>query len=420
MRWALAIAAAAVAASASAAGFVRVKTRLPTATIAGESAAYSLAEAGTSVKIGGVGPEKAVLRLRRVAPTKSTGAIAVTVDMDGRRIAKLTVGGTLLQKLENSTALAGPAVEHVVDMAPGPHVIAVTLGAGKGQVAIAVRLASEPAVASAKAPAPTTEKAVAAEKPSAPLASRLEEEEAPVEKRPGKLSEEEEEPVASREAPKAPSAPVPTTKAPAPQRTPPSAAPAPAATVRTEAPAPALQPRGPERIAASARVGVAEHLQLGVVGPSIGATLDYTALPFLVLRLSGDYLSVGARYTADLGGPGAAAGTVETRIWSLSLLANVLARGTLAGGAVRPFGGLGFGIAVGSQATGVAGLSSAQSSAGAAVAFAVIAGADYQLGPGRLGGEARLLLTSESGFGSAARSLDMGGLLFEATYRYAF
>jgi hypothetical protein len=400
-----------------AAGFVRIKTPLPHATIEDDGSTYSVAAALSTVKLGGVGPEKAVLRFRRVAPPKTGGAIPVTVTIDGRRIAKLSLGGEPKTPVADSKDLAGPAVEQPVEMIPGPHVIEVAVGAGKGRIAIAVRLASEPVPLAASAARESPEAASPPSKEKAGGAgSKLEEGEAP-EKRPARLSEANEEPESE-----------PVATAPIPNPTSPAAPPVPSQPTAPASPAapPAItkmvkaepEPTS-KRVGISLRLGIVDHLQLGVVGPTLGVAADYAVLPVLLVRLSVDYLNVGEMYQAAIGGPGSGTGTFETRLWTASGLVNLVYEPIIRGTPIRPIVGGGLGVAVAGVSTGTT-TQSGPTSTSAAFEFALLAGLDAPLGPGRVGAEARWLLTTAGSFGDVARSLDVGGFLVEASYRYAF
>ncbi len=250
-----------------------------------------------------------------------------------------------------------------------------------------------------------------AKKPSPPAASRLEEEPA-ASKAPAKFIEEEEpkeKPVArvSRLAEE-------------PEK--PAAAPKPASTAP---PAPALPPvavrKEPERrgLAASARIGLTSHLQLGVVGPSLGVALDYGPLPALWVRLSVDYQTVSVSFRAHLGPPGQGSTDYSTRVWAIPILAQVLYELPFNLGPARPYGGLAAGVVAAGAATTGSGGAGPQGAA-MFVGLAPIAGADAKLGPGRAAVEARLLLTVGGEIAGTAKDLQAGGFIAQATYRYAF
>lgn len=449
MRRLVLLTAALAGSAATAQGFARIKSRLPPATVQGDGATYAVAEPDSAVKVGGVGPETVIFRLRRAAAANATGALVVTLTRDGRQIARFPVGGKPRDAIAGSTELAGPLVERTVPLPPGPRALTIEVGAGAGKLLVHVRLASDPLPTAAAAvaaappdgpkepePAPGKTGTVAsiplpslatAEEPKKPEAapgprvSKLDDEATP-DKRPAKLGEHDEE------APAA-AAPAGEKTASRPEREPVGAArvdrPVPRfateeVPVATARPAPPARP-DPElgRVGISARVGLTRHLQLPAPGPAVGVAVDVALFPRGVARLSVDYVSVTATFRTGLLGPGQASGEFRTQVWSISALVSAVFWPALRLGPVRIFGGAGVGLVSAVVSTRTP--DGAETAGGGALLFgaAPLLGVDAAIGPGRLAIEARVLVAAGGRMPGGAENLQPGGLIGQATYRLA-
>jgi opacity protein-like surface antigen len=169
-----------------------------------------------------------------------------------------------------------------------------------------------------------------------------------------------------------------------------------------------------DRWTVSARIGFADHLQLKVLGPAIGAAFDYAPTQGLVIGVSVDYSVVGASYRVSIGSPGSGDGILQTRIWLVPIFANLIYQVAIGSGGIRLYGGAGVGVVV-------AGVSNVgRDTTTASIAFAPIAGVDVRLGPGRFALEGRVLLSGGGVIPNVAKELQLGGLFVQACYRYAF
>jgi len=181
-----------------------------------------------------------------------------------------------------------------------------------------------------------------------------------------------------------------------------------------------ISPRSTDRFAIGALVGASEHLQLGVLGPEVGLIGEWVPIEPMVVQVSGDYSAQGATFSSQSGGPGSGSGAFQLNLWSLSVLGNVFGRAGFGSSGIEGYGGVGLGVAIAGLSTSAPALRGSSVAHSTALAFAAIGGACVRTGIGRVGLEVRYLLAEPRTIGTIARSLNLGGLSGQATYRFAF
>ncbi len=456
-----------LAASPALAADVRVKSKHETAAVDGSPATFYQLGPEETLRGAAIGPGSVVVVLRRVGAKP----LPVKLVRDGREVAKLTAAGKGKDKLSGKGELAAPAQEKTIDLPPGPHTLFIEAGKGEGYVLVgfheppAAPPASarkepkdkEPKLAKAEAADAKAEPKVAiaplvvkkeasaeAEPAIAPLSRKGKGGPAGQKKEAAKADEpaaadkpsQAEPAVAEKAAPEKVAAadqpafrpagrlsddeeiPPPTT--PAISASSPTSASGPTSAASSmSAPTSAAPSREAARLRAGARLGAASQLQMGASGPAIGASARYGlggSLSNLSVGASLDYFHYGFSFQAGR--------TASLPALSRGASLNALPLLAEASWAFRPLTSLELSPFAALSAGGVlcllsesGSLAPASSATGFSPALSLAVGAELPLGRDRLGLELRYLMARSSALGSL-RSLEVGGLLAQASWRF--
>lgn len=423
-----------------------------------------------------IGPGSVRVSLRRLA-APGAKPVSVKVTRDGRDVALLSLAGKGVQAFEGELALAAAPVERALDIPSGPHTLFVEVGPGVGHVLVAFNepassaaaaAARKPAGAPASAPAGAAEASAAAQakapSPSAPkdpeakkrlpadvrVASTAAKPTSP-RPRPGEpppagpkavsppaVAREEAQGVAPAEAgrpeaqgaaaaPLAAAGPEPTSASLDPSaggRVPAVVEPVEGAGTASASPGASEPiPSRPRRFLLGVRAGGTGQIQLGALGPAAGVSArcqvlgasSSEATAGLLLGLSADYLRY--RFALDLGSDrGQAARMQDLVLANIPILAEALwSFGRLTRWRIVPSLGATAGVSL-STASGQGSVGAIHQTE-ARPAVGAVAGLELPLASGRLGAELRYL-HSTTGSTGAARNFQVGGALFQATWRF--
>ncbi len=447
-----------VQASPALAAEVRVKSKHEKARVQGMAQDAFKVGAEETLRAGVIGPSTARVTLRRIGEGK-VAPIPVKLMRDGREVGRVSVGGKLLHALAGETARASAPVTRSLQIPAGPHTLFVEVGAGRGLILVsfdeppsdpvvakvakaearpAAPAKAEPRVAKAEArpaePAKAEPKAKAVAKPATPAEAKPKVEAA--EAKPAALAKEEPkvaQPTKLEDSePALPPARPATSKLedaePTPAARPESAGAGkleePEAEPAATAARPADVPAGPRRLHVflGPRLGGAAQVQVGALGPAVGLSFRWAVVggstpngtKGLLLGLSADMLRYSIALRMPASSPLGEASPTVTAISVPILVDATYSFGNPERSQLTPFVGVALGLAAGNVK-----LEGPVEESQGFVGFAVGAhlGLEIPIGDNRLGLEARYLWSQLGGDGTV-KELDVGGALFQASWRF--